>query len=396
MKKLTVLLVALLASSTMFAQTCIDDAWQCLRQNQAPKAKKFIESCMEAYPDNAQVWLMKANVYVSLYNSEQAKLDKDPNYVSRYPDALMIANEAFVKALQLDKNVQPKTNMLGAIDGQRLCAEPIYQLGIESLKKGDYQKALDYFTLAAKNFELGKSSTNAAMAYVQAALIYRDKLNDKENSSAMFAKAIANKKDFADAYVELYYLYLEMNDTVRCGTTIENALKNVPADKQNSLAEPMMNYYSMTSQGEKLLALCDTVILNNPKDVNMAAVCANYLSNYKSFAKAEEILNKALAAEPNNFKLNEQMGYRYYEEMQSLEEQAAQYIKDKKYNEAIALRNSPEMKDLVQKGYEWANKAYNIDPDHLDNMLHLRQLMVKLGMTVPQELNDKINARQQH
>ncbi|MCQ2276611.1 MAG: hypothetical protein MJZ87_06690 [Bacteroidales bacterium] len=394
MKKLTVLLVALLASSTMFAQTCIDDAWQCLRQNQAPKAKKFIESCMEAYPDNAQVWLMKANVYVSLYNSEQAKLDKDPNYVSRYPDALMIANEAFVKALQLDKNVQPKTNMLGAIDGQRLCAEPIYQLGIESLKKGDYQKALDYFTLAAKNFELGKSSTNAAMAYVQAALIYRDKLNDKENSSAMFAKAIANKKDFADAYVELYYLYLEMNDTVRCGTTIENALKNVPADKQNSLAEPMMNYYSMTNQGEKLLALCDTVILNNPKDVNMAAVCANYLSNYKSFAKAEEILNKALAAEPNNFKLNEQMGYRYYEEMQSLEEQAAQYIKDKKYNEAIALRNSPEMKDLVQKGYEWANKAYNIDPDHLDNMLHLRQLMVKLGMTVPQELNDKINARQ--
>ena len=394
MKKLTVLLVALLASSTMFAQTCIDDAWQCLRQNQAPKAKKFIESCMEAYPDNAQVWLMKANVYVSLYNSEQAKLDKDPNYVSRYPDALMIANEAFVKALQLDKNVQPKTNMLGAIDGQRLCAEPIYQLGIESLKKGDYQKALDYFTLAAKNFELGKSSTNAAMAYVQAALIYRDKLNDKENSSAMFAKAIANKKDFADAYVELYYLYLEMNDTVRCGTTIENALKNVPADKQNSLAEPMMNYYSMTNQGEKLLALCDTVILNNPKDVNMAAVCANYLSNYKSFAKAEEILNKALAAEPNNFKLNEQMGYRYYEEMQSLEEQAAQYIKDKKYNEAIALRNSPEMKELVQKGYEWANKAYNIDPDHLDNMLHLRQLMVKLGMTVPQELNDKINARQ--
>lgn len=396
MKKLTVLLVALLASSTMFAQTCIDDAWQCLRQNQAPKAKKFIETCMEAYPDNAQVWLMKANVYVNLYNSDQTKLDKDPNYVPRYPDALIIANEAFVKALQLDKNVQPKTGMLGAIDGQRVCAEPIYKMGIVALQNGDYQKALEQFTLAARNFELGKSATNAATAYVQAALIYRDKLNDKENASAMFAKAIANKKDFADAYVELYYLYLDMNDTVRCGETVEKALKNVPADKQNSLAEPMMNYYSLTNQGEKLLALCDTVIANNPKDVNMAAVCANYLSNYKSFAKAEEILNKALAAEPNNFKLNEQMGYRYYEEMQSLEEQAAQYIKDKKYNEAIALRNSPEMKELVQKGYEWANKAYNIDPDHLDNMLHLRQLMVKLGMTVPQELNDKINARQQH
>lgn len=396
MKKLTVLLVALLASSTMFAQTCIDDAWQCLRQNQAPKAKKFIESCMEAYPDNAQVWLMKANVYMSLYNSDLTKKEKDPNYVTRYPDAIMIANEAFVKALELDKNVQPKTNMLGAIDGQRLCAEPIYKMGIASLQNGDYQKALEYFTLAAKNFELGKSSTNAASAYAQAALIYRDKLKDNDNTAAMFTKALNAKKDYADVYVELYYLYAAMNDTVRCGETIDKAIKNVPADKQYVLSEPMMNYYSLTNQGEKLLALCDTVIARDPNDVAMAGVCANYLSNYKSFAKAEEILTKALSIKPNDFKLNEQMGYRFYEEMQSYEEQAAQLIKEKKYNEAIALRESAQMKEAVQKGYEWAQKAYNIDSDHLDNNLHLRQLMVKLEMTIPQELNDKINARQQH
>ena len=62
MKKLTFLLVGLMISTTLFSQSCLDDVWQCLRNNQAPKAKKFIEECMAAYPDNAQVWLMKGNV----------------------------------------------------------------------------------------------------------------------------------------------------------------------------------------------------------------------------------------------------------------------------------------------------------------------------------------------
>ena len=126
MKKLTLLLVALMVGSTIFAQTCIDDAWQCLRQNQAPKAKKFIENCVEAYPDNAQVWLMRGNVYINLLNSDQKKMQADPNYVPRYPEALSIANESFFKALQLDATVKPKTGMLGALDGYA------YQVGVLS------------------------------------------------------------------------------------------------------------------------------------------------------------------------------------------------------------------------------------------------------------------------
>lgn len=394
MKKLTILFVALFASTTIFAQSCLEDVWQCLRQNQAPKAKKFLENCMAANPESADLWLMKGNVYVKLYDADQKKLKDDANYIPRYPDALSIANEAFVKALQMDPKVQPKTGMLGALDGQRLCAQPIYELGLQFAKKGDHQKALEHFNLAAKNFELGKSNTNAAMAYIQSALIYKDQLQDKENAALMLSKATNCKKDFTLAYVELFYLYMDLSDTVKCGETIEKALKNVPADQQKELAEPMMSYYSMTDQGDKLLALCDTVMKNAPQNINMAAICANYLSNYKSFEKAEEILTHALSIAPNDFKLNEQMGYRFYEEMHAIDDRASMMIKEKKYNEAIALRDSPEMKTAIQKGYEWCQKAYTIDSENLDNNRHLRELMVKLQIPVPQELNDKINARQ--
>jgi len=395
MKKLTLIAVGLFISSTMFAQTCVDDAWQCLQQNQAPKAKKFIESCMESYPDNANVWLMRANVYLQLYNADQKKLAADPNYTPRNPNALNIANESFVKALQLDPNVQPKRGTLGALDGQKLCAQPFYDNGVEALKKGDDAKALENFAIAAKNFELGKSSTNAALSYYQSALIYL-KQNKNEEAIPMLTKAIHAKKDYTDLYVELYWLYQAANDTANCGKTIDNAMANIPAASMDEIAEIRMNYYSMMDQGEQLLILVDTVLAHNPGDVKWITVCSNYLSNYKSFAKAEQILTEALKTNADKFELNEQMGYRFYQEMQSVEDRIAQLQKEKKWQEAIELKQSPELKQLTEKAFEWCDKAYKIFSDNLDNNKRLRQLYVKLGKAaeIPQELNDKINARQ--
>lgn len=392
MKKLTLLLAALMVVSTLFAQTCVDDAWQCLRQNQAPKAKKFIESCMESYPDNAQVWLMKANVYINLYNSDQKKLKADPNYVPRYPEALMVANEAFMKALQLDPKVQPKTGMLGAIEGQKLCAQPFYDLGVQALEKKDYQKALDNFLLAAKNYELAKSN-NAALAYFQAAVIYKDQLKDNDNATKMFAKSVHSNPNFVLGIIELYYMYADANDTVNCKKTIAKllAVESAPANMQSAIYETQMHYYSMINDEANLMAVCDTALAHDSSE-EMVARCANYLSNYKAFAKAEEIITKALAANPNSFKLNEQMGYLFYERMHAIEDQVAELQKEKKWNEAIALKGSPELKELTEKAHEWSQKAYDIESNHLDNNKRLRELKLKLQIPVPQELNDMINS----
>ncbi len=395
MKKLTLLFAALMVSVTVFAQTCVDDAWQCLRQNQAPKAKKFIEECLAANPDNAQVWLMRGNVYINLYNTDQKKLKADPNYTPRYPDALQIANESFVKALSLDPKVQPKSGMLGAIDGQKLCAEPFYDLGNSYLKKGDYQKALDNFLVAAKNYELAKSS-NASLAYYSAAAIYKENLKDNDNAKKMFAKSVSANPNFIYGIIELYYMYVDDKDTVNCGKMIDKMLA-VPAEKllkdvKSGVYEAQMSYYSMLNDEAKLMATCDSALAFDSSE-EMVARCANYLSNYKAFQKAEDIIKNALAANPGSYKLNEQMGYLFYERMHAIEDQVAALQKEKKWNEAIALKGSPELKEMTEKAHEWCQKAYNIDADHLDNNKRLRELKVKLQLEVPQELNDKINAR---
>ncbi len=390
MKKLMLVIVGFMISATAFSQSCLDDVWMCLRQNQAPKAKKLLEGCMAANPDNAQVWLMKANVYVNLYNMDQKKLGADPSYTPRFPDALLTANEAFIKALQLDPKVEPKTGMLGAIAGQKLCAEPFYNMGVQAEEKGDYQNAVKYFTLAAKNYELAKVNNNAAAAYLQLALAY-GKLNDQANYKNMLQKSIAcSPAAYPACYTELYYIYQGENDTVNCGKILEKGFASLPVEKQGELVEAQMNYYSMTDQKDKLMALCDTMLKNNPGDMTTIINCANYLSNFKAYSKAEEILNEALAKNPNEFKLNSQMAYRYFMEVVDYEDKIEAAKNAKQWGEMNPLREA--QKPVLQKAHDWSDKAYQINPDDRQNNIMLQQLKVKLLIPVPDELKAKVDS----
>ncbi len=383
-------IVGLMISTTLFSQSCLDDVWMCLRQNQAPKAKKLLEGCMASNPDNAQVWLMKANVYVNLYNMDQKKLASDPNATPRYPDALLTANEAFIKALELDPKVEPKTGMLGAIAGQKLCAEPFYNMGVQAEEKGDYQDAVKYFQLSAKNYELAKVNNNAAAAYLQLALVY-SKLNDPAKYKSALLKSIAcSPAAYPACYTELYYIYQNEKDTVNCAKILEKGFAALPADKHGELVEAQMNYFAMTDQKDKLMALCDTMLKNNPGDLTTIVNCSNYLSNFKAYEKAEEILTAALATNPNEFKLNSQMAYRYFMEVVDYEDRIEAAKNAKQWSEMTTLRN--DEKAVLQNAHDWSEKAYQINPDDRQNNIMLQQLKVKLLIPVPEELKTKVDS----
>ena len=391
MKKWMLVLVALFVSVTAFSQSCLDDVWQCLRSNQTPKAKKFMESCMASNPDNAAVWLMQANVNVHLYQYDLDKKQKDPAAAARYPNALEDAYNAFVKALELDPKVEPKTGMLGAIEGQKLLAEPFYEKAAAAASAGKVEDALKFYGLSAKCFELAKMKKNAAIVYLQTAILYNQKLNDKDNYEKMLAKCVETAPDVSeDAYVELYYLYKDKKDTVKCGDILAKA-KKLFADKPEKLYEPEMDYYGMTGEQEKLLETCDKVIATGNEA--MVPICATYLTNAKSYAKAEQLLTEALAKKPNDFDLLKQMGYRYAMEYYDIQDRRQAAMNARQYEEATRLFQSPERKNAMEKAHEWCEKAYNVNSDNLENNRILREMKALLQLPIPQELNDKINAR---
>lgn len=396
MKKWMLVLVALFVSVSAFSQSCLDDVWQCLRSKQVPKAKKFMESCMASNPDNAAVWLMQANVDVQLYNYDLERMQKDPSVTPRYPNALEDAYAAFLKAVELDKNVEPKTGMLGPKEGQQLLAGPFEDLAKKAADKGKTDEAIKYYELAAKCYELAQKKANAAVIYFDMAVVYQN-MNDMANCTKMLEKSIATMPNLTPvAYQQLYYNYEDMKDTVKCGEIVAKAQKVFASDeaKLSKLYAPMMSYYAMVGDNDKLLALVEKAVATG--DIDMMADCATYLTNAKQYAKAEQVLTDALAKDPKNFKLLHGMGYRYAMEYYDIMDRRQTAMNTRQWEEATRLFQSEERKTAMEKAHEWCQKAYEVDSDNLANNRILREMKVQLNIPVPQELNDKINARMQN
>ena len=168
--------------------------------------------------------------------------------------------------------------------------------------------------------------------------------------------------------------------------------KNFPDEK--ALYEPLMDYCAMTGNTEKLMELCDKAIASGDKA--LIPTCATYLSNAKSYAKAEQILREALANDPNNFALLKQMGYRYALEYYDLMDQRKRAMDTRQWDEANRIYQGPERKAAMENAHEWCEKAYKVNSDDLDNNRILREMKVLLGLPADPELNAKIQARQQN
>ncbi len=391
MKKWMLVLVALFVSVSAFSQSCLDDVWQCLRSNQIPKAKKFMDACMAENPDNAAVWLMQANVNVQLYDYDVERKKKDPNVTPRYPNALEDAYNAFVKAVELDPKVTPKTAMLGAKEGQQLLAAPFEEKAKSAAAKNKFDDAIKYYGLAAKCYELAGKKDDAAKIYLQTGLVYNG-MKDNDNYEKMLEKCISvSPKVMPAAYVELYYLYQGAKDTVKCGEILAKAEKVYKGEEIPMFYEPQMDYYAMTGAEDKLQEVCDKVIASGDK--TLIPACATFLINVKAYEKAEKLIKDELASKPNDFVLLSKMGYRYAVEYYDIQARRQAAMDARQYEEATRLFQSPERKAAMENAHEWCQKAYEVNSDDLTNNRILREMKALLGLEIPQELNDKINAR---
>lgn len=366
-----------------------------LRNKQIGKARKVMDAAMVGNEQNAQAWLMKGNTYLQVYQQDQERIKKDPAYVSRTPDAIIIANEAFYQAISLDGNIVPMTGMLGPIEGQALCADPVYTMAQKAAEAGDIENAIKYYNLAARDFKAAKSNLNAGITYYEVAQLYKH-TGDKANYKTMLNEVVKLKYPGSEAYLDLYDLYKEEKDTVNCGKILKTAIKNVPEDKRADIEAAELDYFAMTGQIDKLNATCDEMAAKYEKSAPVLALIANHLVNNAQYEKAESVINKGLAIDPNNADLNFQMATRYFFEAIANQELQDQTMKSKEgsYMERAEKVNALKevQKGILQNAHTWSEKAYNLNPNDVNNNVMLQQIKVKLLLPVPEELKAKVDS----
>lgn len=397
MKKLLVLTaISLLMVGTSISQSCMTDVWMCLQNKQIGKAKKIIEECMPGNEQNAELWLMRGNVYLQRYEDEIERKNNNPKYIIKDTDAIWIANESFFKAVELNPNVEPKPGLIDALTGQILCARPFYIIGQEAKKNKQWEKAYKYLNSAAKSLKLDQQNTNLAqdLGYLyfdlsQIALF----LNQPENYKAMLLEATKVKTPVPEIYLLLYDLYKSENDTTRCGEIIASAKKNVPAERVIMIQELELEYYVMTGDLEKLNAATDKLAIEYADSAAFIAKLALYMTNSDQFQKAESYLEKGLAIDSTNFELNQQMGYRYFFEAITYQNLMDKATEDRNWDKLRELKEKEKI--VLEKAHTWVEKAYMINNNDRENNIMLQQLKVKLIKEVPQELKDKVDSYKQ-
>jgi tetratricopeptide (TPR) repeat protein len=399
-KKLILTVLTLFIAPIMWAQTpvCVTDAWTYLRNEKPFAAKKKIDDCLPGNMQNADVWLMRGNVYFRLYEYETTYVEKGEKtgkpYTRTYADAIDTANKSFLKAMELNNNVQPQSGMYGPKDGQIACGGPMYDMGAKARAEKKYEKAYNYFLAAAKDWELTKNTASydkdlIGFVYLDVAemakLLHRDADYKKHTLTAVRT----NTKDEMP-YLWMYDIYRQENDTANCAKMINLCLKNVPSKGQKNANGYLLDYYGMIGDIAKMTEVADSIIIKYSDTVTVVAMVAGHLVNHRQYEKTENILNKALAIAPDNFDLNYQMGFRFYSEALDHKEAADKFYSASNMN--AAQKEQSAQTECMKKSYPWILKAYQIKNDDMQTNRMLYTMCLILRETPPEGLKEKIDS----
>lgn len=382
MKK--VILFALISAfiGCSYGQSCLQDVWMSLQNKKIMEAKKKIDECMPGNEGSAKAWLYKGNVYLRVYSQDQERLEKNPAYVSKNPDALWIAYESFYKAMEIDNDVQDD-GVIDPKEGQRICADPLKAIGMDAAKAKDYEKAEQYIRAAAKCYTASGSKQSAGICYYNLANYALERAGEAAQL-AVLDEAIKANTNFVDTYLLAYNLHSKAKEMDKCKEVLSAAKKNVN--------ERYIVYIHLLDLGYNA-EIGDTVKMDKAlervcKYDTMASVmsdAANYLMNAGMYEKAEMVINKALEKNPKDFSLNNMMAYGYFLKVNGIIEKRNEAVKERNYD--LAAQYKEEQDAMMNKAHDWAQKAFEIEPDHFQNAKMLKQLKLQLGKEVPAELN---------
>lgn len=390
MKKLFLAALVSIFAISLNAQN-VNDVWLLIQNNNIAGAQKKIEECMKisTYQTDATAWLYRGNVYLRIYERDKDRVKKNPEYVTRYPEAIFTAYESFYKAIELNPKIEPVTGLVAPKDGQLTCGSEMYKTGSAAYEKQDYPTAKKYLTAAAKALSSDESTKEfSGYAYFY---LYRIAFaeQDKEAQKGALDDAIAMNTSYDAIYRLAYDLYSKAEDTVKCGEILKAAKKYVPKAKKGNIYALELSYLIATGDSVQL-EKCFNNVKKYTDDTIVMADCANYLVNAKGFDQAKELLDSALLKHPDCFALNSMVAYNYFMQASELGSLSTKVMsrQDITFNEKLALSDQyrADQIKMMEEAYTWAIKAYEMNKtDHTNNSI-LKQTGLQLKKDLPTEL----------
>jgi Tfp pilus assembly protein PilF len=410
MKKILVLTVLILGFIVVKSQPVnVQSAANYLDRNKLDKAKESIDLALQDSKTSewARTWFYKAKIYLNIY------LSKDPKIKNLDTNALQVAYESGLKALQMNK-VQNQLikdnqkNQPAELDNILIvCGEQFYNKGVENYNKKLFSKSLEYFdkSISINKME-NKIDTLGLFYQAKSAELGGQPEIAKKNYLKLYEIGFKN----VQLYIALQKMYKKEKDTAKALEIIKKGLQVYPEilksetapyekthkpDKVKEITAQLeqqnliliieeTNIYLAKGETEKAQENLMKAVDKDPKNPNLYyAIGSNYDKIYydtsktiqermNAFAQSEIAYKKSIELKPDYFDPNYNIGALYFNESVRILEAADKIQDENKYNAEKA-----KVEALWNKALPYLEKANLIQPNDLNTLISLKQIYAR-------------------
>ncbi|MBO4581881.1 MAG: hypothetical protein J5701_06325 [Bacteroidales bacterium] len=384
MKKLVLmsaLLFAMLVASAQSGKRDLNNAYNHYSNGYLDKAQAAIERCLQAEDtkNEAKTWMYRGNIYLLIADS------KDEVYKNLCNNAAEVAFESYEKALALDPGVSVSMRIPTPAMGLKICSQMLIQKSVDLLRAGtDMEKALE---LAEKAHVADRSDDNNTYIYAYAAELNGKKDIAKTNYMALVKKRM---KGNIYPYVRLANLYKEADDTANAVKVVNIAESMFLTDEKFDvdMASSASLIYMWAGQNEVAADIMNKALAKDPDNHTLLINYGTELTNQKQYTEAEKYLLKAVEMKSDDIYANYNLGNCYYNNYVDIMKNIDDILDDNEYNKAKEFAEG-----LLAKARPYLEKSHQIDPKDYNTLLMLKLVYSRLNeLDKLNEVNEAIKA----
>jgi tetratricopeptide (TPR) repeat protein len=351
------------------------------------EAKKYIDlATLDAETGaKAKTWSNRAEIYMLLYNSKDAKVADLKN------GSLDEAAKAYAQTVKLDE----KNNYPQAKDGLKICAIIASNAGIENFKAAKFPEALNSFEKSIQLNEefLQKTDSNA----IYNAALSAEKSQNYDKAVQYFQKAIDIKyggnEDGPMLHSLLAESYLKKGDKVNYISTIQKGRQLYSNDKQLILSE--LNYFIEAGKYKEAITNLELAMSKEPNNeifpFNIGVIYDNLANpgegktaptekEFNEFVeKAEAAYKKAIEINPNYFDALYNIGALYFNRAVKQSEIVNNIKDNNKYK-----IESAKVDEIFKKSLPFLEKGEEIRTNDVSTYKNLISTLQKLYLMTEQ------------
>lgn len=334
------------------------------------RAKLAIDKAAEndETKNDAKTWLYRGNIYLQLGYVQMDPKKKE--YHGLCTNCGEIAYDSYMKALQIDRTVEePSMGIKDPIKGLTFCTDLLYNEAVNQLRKNDFNQA---FVIAEKAYNSNKNNEGAMYIYA----ITAEYVNKKDIAKVRYNDMIKRNTKMYDPYIKLASIYKEEKDTL-------NAIRVVnlrPEDDTINVGFVINKSVILMWAGQinEATEVMNKALAKNPDNHLLLFGLGSAFSDQKKYDEAEKYLMKALETKPDDINTIYNLGNSYYNHYADI------------YNEMdkIDLKDADaydkaqkECQVLLRKALPLLVKAYELDPEDKNTMIMLKNIYLRIDKT---------------